>query len=236
MSDQGREVEGHVDTGIGLAEQLAIEADAQRQVEAPAVPGLAQFVRGNTDRAKGAGGLGLEEAEALAQLRGYQVAQGNVVDHHQQANPGGGLFRTRPHGDIAGNHRDLALEVDAPGAIGHDNGIAGSEKAVRTALVHQRVGPEALRHLRAASLAHQLHVINVGRAVRPLERPGQRRGAGLLDKGLTGAVLDLLCEALEHGLLLLPVIEGLLQGHSRRQATLQVPGYDDQGAVAALLQ
>ena len=83
------------------------------------------------------------------------------------------------HRHVVGDDRDLGLEIDAPGLVGHRDRIARAEERVGAALVHQRIGPEARRHLRAARLAHQLDVVHVGRAVGPLIGARQGRGAFL---------------------------------------------------------
>ena len=63
-------------------------------------------------------------------------------------------------------------------------GSRGAEHLVGAALVHQRIGPEALRHLRAARFPHQLDMVHIGRAVRPLigarqaARRPRARGSG----------------------------------------------------------
>ena len=69
MGDQGREIEGHVRARIGLAEGRSVEGGEQGQVQLAAVPGIAEFVGGDGDGREGRGGLGVEEAESLRQLR-----------------------------------------------------------------------------------------------------------------------------------------------------------------------
>ena len=67
-----------------------------------------------------------------------------------------------------GNDGDFGLEVDAPGLVGQRYVIVWSEKSIRTALVHQRVGPETGGHFRVPRLAHEFDVVDVGGAVGPL--------------------------------------------------------------------
>ena len=85
-----------------------------------------------------------------------------------------GRVRRNAHGHIVGDDGDFRLEVDAPGLVGDRDRRPRREEAVGAALIHQGVGPEAFRHLRAARLAHKFHVIDIGRAVRPLI--GARQG------------------------------------------------------------
>ena len=87
-----------------------------------------------------------------------------------------GLLRLAPMRHGAGDHRDFGLEVDPPCGIAHDV-VGGPEEPVRSALVHQRIGPERGRHLRPPRAPHELHVVHVGRPVEELERPGQGGGA-----------------------------------------------------------
>ena len=70
-------------------------------------------------------------------------------------------------------------------------GSRGPMKAVRAALIHQRIGPERRRHLRAARLAHQFDMRDVGRAVGPLIGARQRRCAVVRveRRGAVGACL-----------------------------------------------
>ncbi len=70
-----------------------------------------------------------------------------------------------------------AFEIDAPGFVGGEDRIARPDEAVRAALIHQRIGPEARRHLGAARFAHQFDMRDVGRAIGPLIGAGQRRRA-----------------------------------------------------------
>src|SRR5579859_998639 len=149
MGDQGREVEGHVDARIGLAEQFAVQMGQQRQMQLAAVPGVAERVRRHRHRREGRGGLGLEEAETFGQLVGDQAAQGDVIDqHHQQDGVAGFVDGTAlAHG--AGDHRDFGFEIAAPGRVVDADRIMRGEEAVRAALIHQRIGPERGRHLGA---------------------------------------------------------------------------------------
>ena len=54
--------------------------------------------------------------------------------------------------------------------------IGRANKVIRAPLVHEWIGPERGWHFCAARLAHQFHVIDVRRAVRPLVSPRERRG------------------------------------------------------------
>ena len=65
-------------------------------------------------------------------------------------------------------------------------GSRGARKAVRAALIHQGIGPEARGHLGAARLAHELDMVHVGRAVGPLIGARQRRQAGRFVERLAG--------------------------------------------------
>ena len=66
----------------------------------------------------------------------------------------------RPHRDGVGNDRNLSLEIDTP--LGFATDRRGRRIEHSMALIHQRIGPEAVRHLSPARLAHQLYVIDVG--------------------------------------------------------------------------
>ena len=92
-------------------------------------------------------------------------------------------MRRRTHRHVAGHHCDLGLEVDAELLPRHDDVVARAEEIVAAALVHQGVGVEALGHLGAARLAHQLDVVDERRAVGPLVGARQRRHALLRIEG-----------------------------------------------------
>ena len=179
MGDELREIEGHVDAGIGTTERFAVEIDAERQRDLAAVPGVAQLVRRNGDGRKRTRGLRLEKAEPLAELGRNEAAQRHVVDEHDEPDRGPRGIDIGSHRHVVDDDGDLAFHVDAPGFVGHHDRRARRQEAVGAALVHQRIGPEARRHLRAARLAHQFDMVDVCRAVDPLVSAGQRR-AGIV--------------------------------------------------------
>src|SRR5688572_1589803 len=88
MGDQGSEVEGHVDPGVGAAEGLAVEIDLEGAVELAVPEAVAELLGGDEDRRQSRGGLRLEEAEALAELAGDEVAQADVVDQPDEQDVG----------------------------------------------------------------------------------------------------------------------------------------------------
>ena len=184
-------------------------------------------------------GLRLEEAEALAELVRDEVAQRHVVDDHHEPDRRRGLLSRRRHGDVAKDHRDLALEVDAPGFGRHRDRFARPEERVGAALVHQRIGPERRRHLGAPGPADELDVVHIGRAVGPLIGARQRRGAVVLVEAERGhrADLELARQIGEARAVALPVVEGRLQRRRDDEGVgrpRQVPGDDDEPAVAAV--
>ena len=88
---------------------------------------------------------------------------------------------------VAGDDDDLGLEVAAPGFVGERDRRARREHLVRAALIHERIGPEALGHLGAARLPDQLDVVHISRAVGPLIGARQRRvGLALVEAVLAG--------------------------------------------------
>src|SRR3546814_6919764 len=89
---QRREVESHVLARLGTAKGRAVQRDQQRQMQPAAVPGVAQLVRRHGHRRAARRRLRLEEAEALGELAGHQVAQAHVVHQHDEADRGGRLL------------------------------------------------------------------------------------------------------------------------------------------------
>jgi hypothetical protein len=181
----------------------------------------------------------LEEAETFFQLLRDQVAQRDVVDQHHQPHRGRGLFERGPHRHVGGDDRHLGLEVDAPFLGQHRDRVARPDKGVGPALVHQRIGIKGRRHRGAARLAHQFHVVDVGRTVGPLEGTRQRRRAFLLDEGVgarRSAVVQRGIDAAQLWRDTLPVVQRRLQGARdvrNRLASDQVAADDDQRTVAA---
>ena len=104
---------------------LPLSCDQQRQMQLAAVPGVAQLVRRDRDRREGRRGLRLEEAEALGEFGRDQVAQRHVVDQHDEPDRCTRLVAARAHRHVVDDDRDLGLEIDAPGLVGH----AGSGRA-----------------------------------------------------------------------------------------------------------
>ena len=70
MGDEAGEIEGRVKRRIGAAEGGAVEVDAERQVDEAVLPVGAKLIGRDGDRGEGAGGFGLEEAEALGKFAG----------------------------------------------------------------------------------------------------------------------------------------------------------------------
>ena len=237
MGDQFGKTELHVVAGLGPAQGFAVEIDAERQVHPGAVPGPAQLVRRHRDRRERGRRLALEEAEALGKLRRDQVAQGDVVDQHEQPDMAAGLVRADAHRHVIGDHRHLAFHVDAP-VLGAGLDVVGRpEEGVGAALIHQRVGEEARRHLGAARLAHQLDVIEIGAGVEPLIGAGQRRGQR---RGIEGerpnraAFIKRAVDRVEHRRGARPVLERRLQGGGgigHRGGGREIAGDHHQGAV-----
>jgi hypothetical protein len=63
---------------------------------------------------------------------------------------------------------DFSFEVATPRFVYQRNVVAGSQKLVRSTLVHQRIMPKAFGQRRAPRLADQFDMIHIGRAIRPL--------------------------------------------------------------------
>ena len=175
------------------------------------------------DRRAGAARLALEEAEALGELVRDQAAQRDVVEQHHELDVGERRRRRDAHRHVVGDHRDLGLEVDAVGLVGDLDRVARPEKAVRGALVHQRIVEQLCRQLGAARPAHQRDVVQIGAAVGELvgARQGRRAGAGIEGEDVLGAELaplqlrrDLAQRRLERR----PVVERGLQASARSAA------------------
>ena len=160
---------------LGWPNGVPFSDGLQRQMQLCVMPGGAQLIRRHGDWRKGRCRFGLEKAEALGQLGRDQIPQADVVyQHHQQDMPAR-RRRIDAHGNIAGDHRDLGLEIDAVGLIRRLDILGRADEIVRAALIHQRILVELRRHLGAPRLAHQFDMIEIGRSVSPLIGPRQRR-------------------------------------------------------------
>ena len=96
-------------------------------------------------------------------------------------------------------------------------------------------------HLGAPGLTNQLHMVHIGRAVRPLVGAGEGRGAVLFAEGLANSCSGLQRggELAQQGLAPGPVVQGRLHcgsNGSRTGAPGQVPRDHNEHAVAARLQ
>ena len=162
----------------GWPKSCAVDAADERQVHLAVAPGLAELVGRHRHRRERRGGLGLIEAEALGELAGNQVAQRPVVDQHDQLDV---RRRRRPASVPIGTSSVItatsASRSMPQAVVAERHVVARAEQVVGAALVHQRIGPERRRHLRAARLAHQLDVVDVGAAIHPVIGARQRRRA-----------------------------------------------------------
>ena len=84
VGDQGAEVEGHVLARVGAAKGLAVEFDFERAVKLALRPASAKRVGRDEHWRETRCGFGMEEAEALGQFAGNEVAQADVVGQPDQ--------------------------------------------------------------------------------------------------------------------------------------------------------
>ena len=186
-----------------------------------------------------AGRLGLDETEALGEFGGDQVAQRYIVDQPDQADLAQRIRCRNALRHIAGDHADLGLHVAAPSLIGEHDRLARAAQVVAAALIHQRIVPEAFGQLCPARLAHQLNVIDVGRAICPLIGPRQWCGGFALVKAFARdrAVLKLGGKCAQGRLMPLPIVKrGLKRRHQviGRGEPGQIVRNHDQAAIAAM--
>ena len=174
MRDELAEIEGHVDAGLGFAKRLTVQERQQGQVHFRTPPGIAEFVRRNGDRRKGARRLGLKKSETLGEFAGNQLSQRDVVNDHDQLDMAGRVLRADAHRHIARYDGDFGFEINSPVLARRKDRLMRTDERIGTALVHQRVRPETLRHFGATRLAHEFDMIDVSRAVGPLVGAWQR--------------------------------------------------------------
>jgi hypothetical protein len=183
VRDQLAEVEGHLGACVGVADLPAIPVALDGQVQPAALPRGAHLVRRDRQRSERGRGLALQEAEALGQFGGYEIAQAPVVDQHQQAHALQRAVGRGADGHVAGDDGHFRLEVDAPLGAGERRIVLRAQEVVAAALVHQRVFVEARRHFRVARPADEFDVVQVRRSVHPLVGTRQRSHALLRVEG-----------------------------------------------------
>ena len=241
MRDERAEVEGHILARLDPAEGLAVEVDVELAVKLAVPPPITQRIGGHEHGREGAGRLRLEEAESLGELAGDQAAQRYVVGQADEADRGERLFAARAQRHVAGDDDDLRLHVAPPALVAERDRIAGGEEAVRPALIHQRIVPEAVRHLGPARLPHQCDVVHIGRPVRPLIGARQRRGGVMFVEAFARdhRMLQVSRKILEVGQIPAPIVERRLQ-RRHDMARVRAPGEvvrdDDEPAVTLVLQ
>ena len=210
----------------------------QRQVDLAAVPGVTQFIRRDRDRRECGPGLGLVETELLGQLCRYQVPERYVIDDSNQLDMFLCLLGGDAGGHIVGKDSDLGFKIDTPVFTFHQDVIAGADKRIGGAHVHQWIDPEGFGQFRPAGLAHHFNVGNVGAAVGPVVGAGQGRGKLLrveVEGVLNVTLLELVKDLYQGRFRFRPVIQRGLHGrrdlrHFDRLAHVTINNH--QGAVA----
>ena len=167
-------MKGHVRAGLAQAHSTAIPLGLHGQVHLAFSPICAQFIQCNGHRAESGGWLALKETKTFGQFVRYQVAQAPVVGQHDQADSFKRLVGCTSHRHIAGDDGHFAFKVDTPGFVGKRYLLAGAQKVVAAALVHQGFGVVIGRYFRMTGQADQFHMIDIGRAVGPLVGARQR--------------------------------------------------------------
>src|SRR5690606_8006036 len=228
----------HLGARVGIPDQATVVDRAQGKVHPPVPPGVAELVRRDGEGTEGGGGLALEEAEALRQLGGDEIAQGDVVDEDEEADVAVRVRGGRALRRVAEDHRHLRFEVEAPLRIGKGDVLGRSEEVARSSLVDEGIFPQRRRRLGAARLAHEDHVVEEGRAVHPLVRAGKRsvEAVGLDGQAFHPPRLQVGGEGLEPGRHIVPTIEGGLEVRRDavgRRVDRVVPAHHDELSVAA---
>ena len=203
----------HADTGIGLTVKSAIDLDTHRQMQAIVAPGAAEAIRADDDRGEGCGRLGVEEAEAVLQVIGHQLAQRDVVANGDEANGGAGLFACCTHGHRPGDNGDLGLEIEREIVGGDQNGRGGRGERIGAALIEQRTDRLQLCILAALERADAFEMAHIAGAIDPLKGARQRGQGGGRIEGLAGygAGVELSTELFERRSGHVPVVEGGLK-------------------------
>ena len=238
MGDKLAEIEGHVDAGVGATERLAVKVDTQGAVQFDSVPATTQLIGRHENRGERTGRLGLKKAKPFGEFPRDQVAQRHIVGQPHQPDRLARFRERSAQRHIASHDHDFGFHVAAPIFIGQRDWVAGPEKSVRSALIHQRVVPEALGHLCIARLSDERDMVHIGRAVGPLIGAGERgRGIALMKAHhRNGFVRQIGCQVAQRRFKSVPVIERRLK-RRRNMGGVCAPGEiirnDKEVAIAA---
>ena len=148
-----------------------------------------------------------------------------------------GVRGARAEWNVAEHDADLGFVVQAPRRIVELDRVARAEHVSRAALVDQRIGLERRRRLGAARAADEDDVVEVRRAVDPLEGARQRRAEPQrIDRdAIDRAAIELIGDHAQRRLGRAPVVERALQrrpGIGRRRADLGIAAHDQEAAVS----
>ena len=142
VRDQIVEREVHLGAGVAIADQLAVVGRAHARVQATVAPRVAELVGRDRERRERGRRLALEEAEALRELVGHEVAQRAVVREQDEAN-----VRRRGRGGradrrVAEDHGHLGFVVETPRRIAELDRVARPEQIARAALIDDTPPPD----------------------------------------------------------------------------------------------
>src|SRR6187551_4051850 len=123
--------------GVGIAEQHAVEARLQLQMQASVAKRFAQLVRSDDERRERGCRLGHEKAKTFGELRRNQVAEGPIIGEHQEPHVGRCLDSERAAWGVTEHDAQLGLEIQTEALVAEAEVVIWTEQAARRALVYE---------------------------------------------------------------------------------------------------
>jgi hypothetical protein len=210
MRDQHAEIECAIVRCNCPTERRTIEIDHQRPVQLAIFPIVSEPVRRDKNRRQRTGRFGLDETKPFFQFCRDEIAKRNIVHQPDQPYTGQRILRRNTTRDVARHNDYFCLQITAPSLIGQRYVIASAEQFVRTALIHQRIMPEAFGQFSPPCLPYQFDMVHIGRTVGPLICTGQWSGRVMLMETLKRdrAVFEVGCQRLQSRRDIAPIVQG----------------------------
>ncbi len=170
---------------FGRAERLAVERAEQRQAAGCRRPRPRPVRPASTATGeKAEAGFAWKKPKPLASSPGIEIAQRDVVDQHHQPDVRARLVGVDAHRHVAGDHRDLGLEIDAPAFLGAGSGrgrrgTRPSRPDTSGGSVQKLSGISAPRALRT-----RRDMVHIGGAIGPLIARGRGEQAVFGSNGI----------------------------------------------------
>ena len=221
---------------VGITEPFPVAADAQIEMNAPVLPGLAQLVGGHCHRRKDGSGLGVDDAEPGLHFPEHMPAHADVVEQGHQADMRLRLLGAARHRQVIDDHRELAFKIPLLVLTKQRVVLTGADEIIALTLDQDRNAGRLLDR-QLVGLLHDATVVEERRGIDELEGSRQRRHCLMRLEGeftCRRAAVQTLGQGLQTWLAARPVVERSTHGRrhfGRVQGALQIAGDDDQTPI-----